>query len=189
MLYQAPKAKTSKVMDMNTASTLTAMLKTVLVSGTGRAANINKPSAGKTGTTDDSKDACFIGYTPNVVTGVWVGNDDNTKNTNVTGGTVPALIWKDVMRVATEPYGAAEFEYPEVELKGNYSGKKLGEKAKEENTDATAEDTENADTEEVSPSDITQPTPKQSTPAPVKQESPSVLAPIPMATPVGIQNR
>ena len=70
---------------------MTAMLKNVIKSGTGAAANIGKPAAGKTGTTDDYKDASFIGYTPNVVTGVWVGNDDNTDNfKSVQGGTVPA---------------------------------------------------------------------------------------------------
>ena len=52
-----------------------------------------------------------------MVTGVWVGNDDNTKMGNLTGGTVPALIWKDVMKVATEPYGNNDFDYPEVKLK------------------------------------------------------------------------
>ena len=116
VLYEAKKARTSKVLNINTAATMTAIMKTVITSGTGRAANIGKPAAGKTGTTDDSKDAYFIGFTPDVVTGVWVGNDDNSKMGGITGGTVPALIWKDVMIVATEPYGNADFEYPEVIL-------------------------------------------------------------------------
>ena len=96
---------------------MTAIMRTVITNGTGMAANINKPAAGKTGTTDDYKDAYFVGYTPNIVTGVWVGNDDNTKMGNLTGGTVPAIIWRDVMRVATEPYGKLDFSYPKVELK------------------------------------------------------------------------
>ena len=91
-------------------------MKTVITNGTGRAASIGKPAAGKTGTTDDSKDAYFIGYTPDIVTGVWVGNDDNSKMGNITGGTVPALIWRDVMKVATEPYGNSDFEYPKIDL-------------------------------------------------------------------------
>ena len=91
-------------------------MQAVITSGTGRAANIGKPAAGKTGTTDDSKDAYFIGFTPDVVTGVWVGNDDNSQMGGITGGTIPALIWKDVMTVATEQYGNADFEYPEVVL-------------------------------------------------------------------------
>ncbi len=116
VLYEARKARTSKVLNINTAATMTAIMKTVIKNGTGRAADIGKPAAGKTGTTDDCKDAYFIGYTPDVVTGVWVGNDDNSKMGELTGGTVPAKIWKDVMLVATEPYGNSDFEYPEIML-------------------------------------------------------------------------
>lgn len=116
ILYEAKKARTSKVLNINTAATMTAIMKTVITNGTGRAANIGKPAAGKTGTTDDSRDAYFIGFTPDVVTGVWVGNDDNSQMGGVTGGTIPAKIWKDVMTVATEPYGNADFEYPEIIL-------------------------------------------------------------------------
>ena len=116
VLYEARKARTSKVLNINTAATMTAIMKTVIQNGTGRAANIGKPAAGKTGTTDDCKDAYFIGYTPDVVTGVWVGNDDNSKMGELTGGTVPAKIWRDVMLVATAPYGNSDFEYPEIML-------------------------------------------------------------------------
>lgn len=116
ILYEAKKARTSKVLNLNTASTMTAIMKTVITNGTGRAANIGKPAAGKTGTTDDSRDAYFIGFTPDVVTGVWVGNDDNSQMGGVTGGTIPAKIWHDVMIVATAPYGNVDFEYPEVIL-------------------------------------------------------------------------
>ena len=56
-------------MSLKTAAEITAMLKTVIVSGTGTAASIGKPAAGKTGTTDEYKDAYFVGYTPDVVTG------------------------------------------------------------------------------------------------------------------------
>ena len=116
VIYEAKKARSSKVLNLNTAATMTAIMKTVITNGTGRAANIGKPAAGKTGTTDDSRDAYFIGFTPDVVTGVWVGNDDNSQMGGITGGTVPAIIWKDVMTVATEPYGNVDFEYPEVIL-------------------------------------------------------------------------
>ena len=116
ILYESRKARTSKVLNINTAATMTAIMKTVITSGTGRAADIGKPAAGKTGTTDDSKDAYFIGFTPDVVTGVWVGNDDNSQMGGVTGGTIPAKIWHDVMLVATQPYGNSDFEYPEIVL-------------------------------------------------------------------------
>ena len=116
ILYEAKKARTSKVLNINTAATMTAIMKTVITNGTGMAANIGKPAAGKTGTTDDCKDAYFIGFTPDIVTGVWVGNDDNSRMGELTGGTVPARIWKDVMTVATIPYGKSDFEYPEIIL-------------------------------------------------------------------------
>lgn len=195
VVYQAPKTKIAKVMDLNTAATLTAMLKTVLKTGTGVAANIGKPAAGKTGTTDDYKDACFIGYTPDIVTGVWVGNDDNTKNNNVTGGTVPALIWKDIMTVATAPYGASDFDYPEIELK-NYSGSKKDEdSSKQKNKDENAEDVnlDETDSQDTSPSDIqtetkSEPVTRKTITQPRQQEKKSSpLAPIPMATPSGLE--
>lgn len=117
VVYKAPKPKMSHQITLRTASEMTAMLNTVITNGTGAAANIGKPAAGKTGTTDDNKDAYFVGYTPNIVTGVWVGSDDNSvMNKSIQGGTVPALIWKDVMKVATEPYGNADFNYPKVHL-------------------------------------------------------------------------
>ena len=120
VIYKAPKTKVMKVLDLNTAAAVTAMLETVIKSGTGRAADIGKPAAGKTGTTDDYKDAWFMGYTPDLVTGVWIGLDDNSKKgTGLTGGTAPARIWKEVMKVATEPYGTTNFDYPKVEI--NYS--------------------------------------------------------------------
>ena len=117
VIYEAPKPKISHQLSMRTAAEMTAMLKTVITHGTGRGANIGKPAAGKTGTTDDNKDAYFVGYTPNIVTGVWVGSDDNSvMNKGIQGGSVPAVIWRDVMKVATEPYGKADFNYPEVKL-------------------------------------------------------------------------
>lgn len=184
VVYQAPKANIAKVMDINTAATLTAMLKTVIKSGTGVAANINKPAAGKTGTTDDSKDACFYGYTPDVVAGVWVGNDDNTKNGKITGGTVPALIWKDIMTVATAPYGASDFDYPEIELK-NYSANK---KYTDSETPGNTSNSENVD--ETTSEDMTsgKEVPQDEIVSPYKPDKKSSpLAPIPMATPSDVE--
>jgi penicillin-binding protein 1A len=73
------------------------MLMGVVDRGTGRAARIGRPVAGKTGTTSDYKDAWFIGYTPDLIAGVWVGNDDNKPMKKVTGGGLPARIWHDFM--------------------------------------------------------------------------------------------
>ena len=150
ILYEARKTKTSKVLNVNTAATMTAIMKTVIQNGTGRAANIGKPAAGKTGTTDDCKDAYFIGYTPDVVTGVWVGNDDNSRMGELTGGTVPAKIWREIMLIATQPYGNSDFEYPEIILNPfratnisvipqNEAIKALEEQEKKENEQAQKE--------------------------------------------------
>ena len=65
--------------------------------GTGKAAKIDRPAAGKTGTTQDHRDAWFLGYTADLVTGVWVGNDDNKPMKLVTGGGLPARLWRDFM--------------------------------------------------------------------------------------------
>ncbi len=116
VVYKAPKTRVSRQLSEQTAAQMTAMLKTVITNGTGRAANIGVPCAGKTGTTDDYKDASFVGYTPTVVTGVWVGNDDNTTTKSIQGGTVPALIWRDVMKTAVEKFGKSDFDYPEIRL-------------------------------------------------------------------------
>lgn len=66
--------------------------------GTGKKARLTRQTAGKTGTSQDSRDAWFIGFTPEYVTGVWVGNDDNSPMQYVTGGTLPAMVWKGTMQ-------------------------------------------------------------------------------------------
>ncbi len=68
--------------------------------GTGRAARLDRPAAGKTGTTQDYRDAWFVGFTADLVCGVWVGNDDRSPMRRVTGGGLPARIWHDVMIAA-----------------------------------------------------------------------------------------
>ena len=65
--------------------------------GTGRAAALDGFAAGKTGTSQNFRDAWFIGFNEGLVAGVWVGNDDDTPMNNMTGGKLPALIWKDFM--------------------------------------------------------------------------------------------
>jgi penicillin-binding protein 1A len=76
------------------------MLRQAINRGTGRAAMLSGPNFGKTGTTQNSRDALFVGYAGDLVVGVWVGNDDNTPLAGVSGGTVPARIWRDFMSQA-----------------------------------------------------------------------------------------
>ena len=79
------------------------MLSAVLSSGTGkRAALPRHPAAGKTGTSQDFRDAWFVGYTAHFVAGVWVGNDDGRPMNRVMGGSLPARLWHDVMLLAHE---------------------------------------------------------------------------------------
>jgi penicillin-binding protein 1A len=80
---------------------LVAMLYGVVTSGTGRAAALpGHEAAGKTGTTQDSHDAWFVGFTTDYVTAAWVGNDDSSPTRGVTGGTLPAQIWREAMVAA-----------------------------------------------------------------------------------------
>ena len=79
---------------------LNRMLVAVVEAGTGRAAALDRPAAGKTGTSQGHRDAWFVGFTADLVVGVWVGRDDNAPLDGVTGGTVPARIWQDFMTAA-----------------------------------------------------------------------------------------
>ena len=73
------------------------MLNGVVTRGTGTAANLSIPTFGKTGTTQDYRDALFIGFAGDLVVGVWIGNDDNTSLQGISGGGLPARIWRDFM--------------------------------------------------------------------------------------------
>jgi 1A family penicillin-binding protein len=82
---------------------LIGLLQGVVDHGTGRAAALDRFAAGKTGTTQDYRDAWFVGFDDFLVVGVWVGNDDHSPMKNVAGGSLPAMIWKDFMREANVP--------------------------------------------------------------------------------------
>ncbi|MCL1627595.1 MULTISPECIES: transglycosylase domain-containing protein [Roseinatronobacter] len=87
-----------RVISERSAQMLTWMMSRVLEDGTGRRAKLpNREAAGKTGTTQAARDAWFIGFTADYVAGVWMGNDDNTPLTGVTGGGLPAEIWRETM--------------------------------------------------------------------------------------------
>jgi penicillin-binding protein 1A len=87
---------------------MNAMLYDVVQQGTGGAARVpGREVAGKTGTTSDLKDAWFVGFSPELVTGVWVGNDDSKPMKRVTGGGLPAQIWSGFMRAALKDQPAS----------------------------------------------------------------------------------
>jgi penicillin-binding protein 1A len=78
------------------------LMSSVVDWGTGKAARIGRPAAGKTGTGQDHRDAWFVGFTAELVTGVWVGNDDNTPMKKVVGGGLPAQLWHNYMAAALD---------------------------------------------------------------------------------------
>ena len=104
----APK----QVVSAKAAYQTTDMLKDVLVSGTAGGSGLGRPAAGKTGTTDDSKDAWFCGYTPNLSCAVWVGDDRNRSMGAMYGSGAPLSIWHDFMINAVQEIPYADFVRP-----------------------------------------------------------------------------
>ena len=100
-----------QVLDANAVARLNVMLQQAVMRGTGRNAYFGRPVAGKTGTTNGAHDAWFVGYTPNMVTAVWIGDDTST-NAGYTGGTIPATIFRDFMSQATASQSASSFNIP-----------------------------------------------------------------------------
>ncbi len=120
------KAKPIQVYNANFIATLVDMMQGIIKNGTGKAANLPRPIAGKTGTTSDYRDAWFVGFAPQLVTTAWVGNDDNTPTVKVSGGWVPARMWKEFMIEALKDYPYHYFKKPKglTSLKVNWKTKK-----------------------------------------------------------------
>jgi len=111
--------KSARAIDSAVAFLTTDILKGVITKGTGKGANIGRPAAGKTGTTQEYRDAWFVGYTPDIATAVWVGYPDSQREMKavhgrpVTGGSFPAQIWNRFMRAAHKGIEPHPFEQPE----------------------------------------------------------------------------
>ena len=99
-LYRRQGSGPGRAVPAPAARTLTAMMTKVIDGGTGRRAAIGRPAAGKTGTSQNYRDAWFVGFTPQLVTGVWFGNDDGAPMKRVTGGGLPARTWAGFMGAA-----------------------------------------------------------------------------------------
>ncbi len=89
-----------KILNSYTVKTMTEMMEQTIINGTGKKAKINRPAAGKTGTSQSLRDAWFVGFTSNIVVGVWFGNDDDSPMEQITGGTAPAILWGEFMKKA-----------------------------------------------------------------------------------------
>jgi penicillin-binding protein 1A len=99
VLFQQAAAA-PRVISMTSVGMMNAMMRETLVDGTARKAAFGWPAAGKTGTSQNSRDAWFVGYTANLTTGVWFGNDDGRPMKKVTGGALPAMAWHEFMAAA-----------------------------------------------------------------------------------------
>ena len=102
VVFRRTGSGVGRVISPELAGTMNEMLSAVIGHGTGRSAALPRPAAGKTGTTQDYRDAWFIGYTADLVAGVWLGNDDDSPANKVTGGSLPALTWRRFMLAATQ---------------------------------------------------------------------------------------
>jgi len=107
----------TEVVSAGTAYVVTTMLESVIAEGTGYPnAVLDRPAAGKTGTTSDYRDAWFVGFTPDLVTAVWLGNDDYTPMHESYGGNIPARIWSRFMKSALAKTPKHDFVYPSGEV-------------------------------------------------------------------------
>jgi penicillin-binding protein 1A len=105
VLYDADYANPPRVLSDQVAATMNSMMSGVITEGTGRAARLDGwQAAGKSGTTQNSRDALFVGFTSIMTTGIWFGNDDGSYMKRVTGGTLPARAWKEYMTAAMKGY-------------------------------------------------------------------------------------
>ncbi|MBY0296967.1 MAG: PBP1A family penicillin-binding protein, partial [Methylobacterium sp.] len=111
-LYTRPATALSPMRDPAARAGMVDLLAAVVREGTGKGARVAVPSGGKTGTTQDNRDAWFIGFTADLVVGVWLGNDDNSPMEGVTGGDLPAAIWRDFVTQALAVRAKAKPDRP-----------------------------------------------------------------------------
>ncbi len=111
ILFSRPPSAPVPVYDPLYASRMVRMMETVITAGTGTGANIGRPEAGKTGTSQNYRDAWFVGFTPDLLAGVWVGSDNDRPMAGVTGGEIPARIWRAFMTIAEKSTPASDFTW------------------------------------------------------------------------------
>ena len=108
VLYRRPRENLGRIVEPRFVAMMNTMMQETLLTGTARKAELaGWPAAGKTGTSQDFRDAWFVGYTGHLVTGVWLGNDDNSPTRKTTGGGMPVEIWSKFMRTAHQGVAVA----------------------------------------------------------------------------------
>jgi penicillin-binding protein 1A len=119
-LYTRRTVAGRRVYPVPYARQMTSMLRDVIDSGTGHGARLGKRQAGgKTGTSQDYRDAWFVGFTAQMTTGVWLGNDDNTSMRKVTGGLLPVDVWKAYMKDAHKGLPNVPLSAPDPNIDDN----------------------------------------------------------------------
>jgi penicillin-binding protein 1A len=134
-LFTREGGGTGRVIAPEALRQMTDMMVAVVEEGSGKGANFGRPAAGKTGTTQDYRDAWFIGFTADYVCGVWLGNDDNTPLNRITGGTLPTQLWHNIMQYAHQGLPVRDlrgFEQPEEAVQPMAEGDKPAEEKAED---------------------------------------------------------
>lgn len=127
LLYERVHLRGKKIIDDIPLNQINMMFNSVAENGTGRGAQMGYQMGGKTGTSQNSRDAWFLGFTNALAGGVWMGNDNNTHMKSVTGGSFPARIWGDIMRTAHLRYQhTAERPIFDVDIAEQKSGDREG---------------------------------------------------------------
>jgi penicillin-binding protein 1A len=123
LLYQHQDDQSRVLVAPWVAAQMTTLLQDVVLHGTGRSADLGRPTAGKTGTTTSNKDGWFIGFSSGLTTGVWYGRDDNRALPGLSGGRAPARAFHDLMvrAVANRPVEAfrTDAEAPDWQAEGD----------------------------------------------------------------------
>jgi len=144
VIYNAA-AKPKRVVDKDTTAIVTWMLESVVTNGTGTPAQIGRPVAGKTGTSEQARDLWFVGYIPQLVTGVWLGNDDNYPTSGSSG--TAAYTWHEFMAPVVKGLPVEKFpSLPKLEgRKGSIKAKSIRPKSAYTGTLPTAEEAPSGD--------------------------------------------
>jgi penicillin-binding protein 1A len=125
VLYRRTDGAAAQVVEPDAVGRVNDLLRAVVAWGTGKAASLDRPAAGKTGTSQEFRDAWFVGYAGELVTGVWMGNDDSSPMNKVTGGGLPTRLWRDFMIPALDGVAAGPLAPAAVSTPARPSGQKL----------------------------------------------------------------
>jgi penicillin-binding protein 1A len=112
VLYRRTPVRADPLVRKEIVKSMQSMLVAVVNTGTGRKARLDRPVAGKTGTSQGFRDAWFIGFTAELATGIWLGNDDSSPMKKVSGGKIPAKMWRNFMRDALQGVSVRRLPLP-----------------------------------------------------------------------------